>query len=133
MSIELKIKAKHLAVESKIIRHEENKLKNWIRSQSPRPNDPYKDKDVETLFSLTSHRTYVVRTEARATNLARAYIKGTPYKKVERKCKDPGYLFFYVTPRILSMVQKYHDRKTTVDDIRNWYTGKVNETESKVA
>ena len=52
--------------------------------------------------------------------MARAYIAGVPYKTVEHKVKDRAKLVGYVIPRVLSMVQKYHDRKTELSDLLAW-------------
>ena len=118
MSIELKIKSKHLGLEAKVIKFEEAKLKKQIRwhskAQSPNKNLEWK------LNSITEHRRWNVRNENRATFLARALIAGVPYKAVEHKVKDDVKLKVYVLPRVLSMVQKYHNRKLEMEDILAW-------------
>ena len=118
MSIELKIKSKHLALEAGVIRFEENKLKKqakWLRV-----NQEFATRVEQKLNSLASHRKWDVRNENRATFLARAYISGKPYKSVEQSVKDKAVLEYYIVPRVLSMVSKYHSRKTTAEDIKNW-------------
>lgn len=117
MSIELKIKAKHLALEPAIIRHEERKLLNQIawKKQKYQVVNLHDHPDTSKLkskwWSLNLHRKYNVRNEARATHLARAYIAGMPYKSVESK-RDNEILFKNVImPRILSMVAKYGEKK----------------------
>ena len=83
MCIELKIKAKHLALEPKIIKHEERKLKGQIKyTKGTDANLIYK------LNDLVNHRKWNVRNESRATELARAYLAGKPYSYVEKKRKD---------------------------------------------
>ena len=118
MSIELKIKSKHLALEAGVIRFEERKLLEqlkWLRhSQQP------SNKLENTYFSISSHRKWNVRNENRATFLARAYIAGKPYNTIEKSVKDTGVLECYIIPRVVAMVQRYHSRKTTVEDINNW-------------
>lgn len=118
MSIELKIKSKHLGLEAKVIKFEEAKLKCQIRWHSERlsPNKPLEWK----LNSLTSHRKWDVRNENRSTFLARAFIAGVPYKTVEAKCKDEVKRTVYILPRVLSMVNKYHS-KVESEDIQNWF------------
>ena len=126
MSIELKIKSKHLSVEAKIIRFEENKLKKqiaWLHKNKPK--EVY-SKELE-LVSLSNHRKCVVGAENRATFLARAFIAGMPYKKVECKRKDSKAYEFntFVIPRVLEMVKKYHPdyklrRSITKEDIIDW-------------
>lgn len=84
----LKVKLKSLAAEAKIIRAEEKKAKKY--------------KDQELLSGLELHRKDVVRSAARHTLLAYAFIRGVPYKKVESKCEKAPDL-----KRIMSMIQKY--------------------------
>lgn len=124
MSIELKIKAKHLALEPAIIRKEEYKLLNQIKhlKKYHQVNDNYSDivYPVHSKWSsLQYHRKWDVRNEARATHLARAYIKGIPYKDVELKCKDPITFKYRILPRVLDMIAKYGDKK-----IRKYWDGK---------
>ncbi|MBT6201761.1 MAG: hypothetical protein HOI21_14745 [Bacteroidetes Order II. Incertae sedis bacterium] len=113
MSVELKVKAKSLAAEAVIIKHEEHKAKKaaryWrgIEGESANSYGSNRQRAASNLASLTYHRKTVVRWEARATHLARAYIQGRPYKSVEAKCKDWGTLNIYIRPRILAMVKKY--------------------------
>jgi hypothetical protein len=116
MSIELKIKSKHLALEPAIIRKEEQKLlkqiKNYKQYHQVTINEffvSYKEHPdltkLESKYSsLVSHRRTNVRDEARATYLARAYIKGMPYKIVENaKQKLP----VPVMESLIRMVMKY--------------------------
>lgn len=120
MSIELKIKSKHLGLEAKVIKHEEAKLKSQIRwhakAQSPNHKLEWK------LNSIVHHRKWDVRNENRATFLARAYIAGVPYKTVEHKRKPENEYKFqiYVLPRVLAMVNRYHNRNVTKEGIDEW-------------
>lgn len=126
MSMELKIKSKHLALEPQIIRCEEDKLKSQIRYFSRKEDDvSYRSRIFAQLKleSLSAHRRWNVRNEARATELARAYLKGKPYISVERRAKCNDIMFkLYIVPRIVAMVTKYGkgdqrriDRKTIID------------------
>lgn len=90
----LKIKAKHLAAESKIIRFEELKTIG------------------ETRDWLHNHRILTVRPEARATHLAYAFSKGTPLNKVE---KYPDEIPREIWKRTDSMVAKYADTSNYAD------------------
>lgn len=117
MSVELKIKAKHLALEPAIIRKEEYKLTKqmeWFRQHHQvkhNTDDVSYSKLYDKRQSLYLHRIQDVRNESRATHLARAFIKGTPYKVVEKSTKESisydypykGYWF----NRMLDMVAKY--------------------------
>ena len=82
MSVELKIKSKHLSVEARIIRFEERKLLKqyrWAEAKHHQTgnNDMYPrwhDVAFTSYCSLSKHRKWDVRNENRATFLARAYI-----------------------------------------------------------
>lgn len=128
MSIELKIKSKHLSVEAKIIRFEENKLTKqikWLREHQ----QPY-ETEFWKRHSLNYHRRHDVRNENRATFLARAFIAGKAYSSVEQKRKEENEWEFVtsVVPRVLAMVKKYHNikhedrEKLTKEDILKWAT-----------
>jgi hypothetical protein len=106
MSIELKIKAKHLALEPNVIKHEEQKLKKQIKYT--KGTDA---KLIMQLDSLVNHRKWNVRNESRATELARAYLAGKPYRCVEQKRHDDGMFQLYIVPRIVAMVTKYGTRE----------------------
>jgi hypothetical protein len=117
MSIELKIKSKHLSVEAQIIRFEEHKLKKQLRwfiedHKATGANDGpklYEFKPFNTYNSLNRHRRWDVRNENRATFIARAYLAGKAYKTVEQRRKTENeYTFYtYVLPRVVAMVAKY--------------------------
>jgi hypothetical protein len=122
MSIELKIKSKHLGVEAQIIRFEERKLLKGIayrrsKHKAAGNNTEYKAWDDENwrhYYSLNRHRKWDVRNENRATFLARAYIAGVPYSKVEQKRKNESLFNRYIVPRIVNMVAKYGADKVPV-------------------
>jgi hypothetical protein len=121
MSVELKIKAKHLALEPQIIRFEENKIKKHMKHCSKEEPD-YTSLSWK-LHSLTNHRKIDVRNEARATHLARAYLAGKAYSRCEKNLKNPYYFTLYIVPRIVAMVTKYgtgEQRKATKDTIVEW-------------
>ena len=138
MSIELKIKSKHLSLESKVIRFEERKLQKqikWLYKNDPAvESDSYSEmrkseywKAVWQLGSLVDHRKSVVGRENRATFLARAYIEGTPYNKLEHKRRDDKHYEFIckVLPRVLDMIKKYHPvyevrKNITLDVLKEW-------------
>jgi hypothetical protein len=105
MSIELKIKSKHLTEEAKIIRFEERKQKA---------------KNKPAFWSLRQHRTWDVRNENRATFLARAFLDGRAYKSVEVKIHSSNKLVVVIVPRVLAMVNKYGDKQITREDIFKW-------------
>lgn len=105
MSVELKIKSKHLSEEARIIRFEEHKVKkqmNWHKDRQ----QPF-ETEASLYRSLNTHRRWDVRNENRATFLARAYLAGKEYKTIENKCHDPMVLRAYILPRVCEMVNKY--------------------------
>lgn len=115
MCIELKIKAKHLALEPAIIRKEEAKLKRQIKHHR---SDDHISAITLTwkLHSLTNHRKIDVRNESRATHLARAYIAGKPYSYVESTTRRndwsvEAHFIQFIIPRITAMVQRYGDKE----------------------
>lgn len=73
--VQLRVKIKSLAVEARIIRLEEQRAK--------------KRHDTALLVSLEQHRKYVVRSEARHSQLAYAFLRGKPYDMVETKWLSP--------------------------------------------
>jgi hypothetical protein len=117
MSVELKVKSKHLSEEARIIRFEEYKLLKqyrWAQNQyrATGNNDMYPrwdDKAFMAYCSLMHHRICDVRNENRATFLARAYIAGVPYTTVEQKRKPENESYFQILtlPRVWTMVAKY--------------------------
>ncbi len=111
MSIELKIKSKHLSLESQVIRFEEEKLKRQLRSKKL-PAEQVMPLETK-LHSLTNHRKLDVRNENRATFLARAYLEGKPYSSVEpRRRPDREFIFKQsIVPRVVAMVTKYGNRE----------------------
>lgn len=66
-----RVKIKSLAVESLIIKKEENKAIPEVRE------------------SLHHHRVEIVKREQRYTLLAYAYYRGKKYRDVEKTCKNP--------------------------------------------
>ena len=121
MSIELKIKSKHLALEPSIIRKEENKLRKQMKH----------NRDGEVTYwelerkrdNLCNHRRWNVRNEARATELARAYLAGKPYSYVEKKRNNDGMFQLYIVPRIHAMVIRYGNKEQRSIDrkvIQEW-------------
>lgn len=121
MSVELKIKSKHLGVEASIIRFEEQKLLKqyqWSLNQYLKAgnNDMYprwNDAAFNSYCSLNKHRRWDVRNENRATFLARAYIAGKAYCSVEQKRKPENEYTFtaFIIPRVVAMVAKYGSNK----------------------
>ena len=107
MSIKLKIKSKHLALEAGVIRFEEQKLKRQIEWLKQHQKNEAETSIMGTWNSLNSHRRFEVRNEARATYLARAYLEDRKYKSIEHEIKELGTFNSYILPRVVSMVIRY--------------------------
>lgn len=103
----LKIKAKHLAQEARIIRAEEVKWRGHDK------------------LYFKNHRKTTVRYEARATQLAIAYMRGVPYKVMERKCYDTYTRDTHIARRMASMILRYcnNDYKIpepAIGEVKDW-------------
>jgi hypothetical protein len=94
----LKIKTKHLAAEARIIRQEEVKWKG---------NDK---------LYFKNHRKTTVRNEARATQLAIAFMRGVPYKVMERKCENVWLRNYPIAKRMASMIVKYSNKNLVIPE-----------------
>lgn len=122
MSIELKIKSKHLSAEARIIRFEEYKLKNKFKRNiskhkatcNNKPYDLAKDSAFVSYCSIYNHRIKVVRDENRATFLARAFIAGKPYSSVESKVKCKVHFIYVILPKVCYMVARYGNIKNGI-------------------
>jgi hypothetical protein len=131
MSIELKIKSKHLSEESKIIRFEEYKLlkqiaynrKQHYTSGNNQEYPLWKDKKHWKYVSISNHRKIDVRNENRATFLARAYLNGQSYESVEFKRRpEKEHFFDSVLLRVHAMVNKYKNTSTPIslEQVKQW-------------
>lgn len=107
--IELKIKAKHLALEPAIIKKEERKLLKFANSMyKDDPQFKLKQSAGWKAASLHSHRIMKVRIEVRGTQLARAFLAGKPYSSVEHKRKpEREYEFECAVKRAKSIAKNY--------------------------
>lgn len=102
MSIELKVKANSLAAEARIIRKIEKKLKENFHKASNETQAEFRNDHVNRFNNLHNHKTASVRKAARSTHLARMYIKGLFYSKVEAVSYErPDYI------SIAKMVRQY--------------------------
>lgn len=123
MSVELKIKAITLGYEATQIRRFERKFLKSARTGAQRVKDGDNTVDwVEGSYrsyrSLNDHRRNVVRPEARATHLARAYLKGQPYAAVEASTREPvqGWL----TEKVARMASNYGPTPVDREMIEKW-------------
>lgn len=138
MHIALKVKIKSLAAEARIIRAEEHKLRFEKKPRRVvdhrdasgetfvyrRPRRKLDDGQREALLSLQSHRRFAVRSEARHSLLAYAYVRGMSYVRVESKA--------YTVPnteRVAQMVKRFNlgsnELPATADAIAAWMVESV--------
>lgn len=121
MSLELKVKACSLAAEAAIIRRIERKRIKAARTLASGNCSP--DRAYSDYHSLRAHRVLIVRPEARATHLARGFLSGLPYQRIETGRKDAASrpnlaherratLENYILPRVADMVMKYSSEET---------------------
>lgn len=108
MSIELKIKLKYLAAESRIIRKEEKLA--------------FKSGDYAKGTELYLHRIKVVRKSARHTHLAYAMIRGKAYRDVERTTRELHYSVD--RKEVAKMLSKYGNG-SEYPDVWDWMKGEV--------
>lgn len=122
MSVELRVKEKSLAAEARMIRHEEKKAIKSAKWHREKQEVEEAGAFERVRKSLYEHRIDVVRFEARATNLARAYIKGTPYRAIERSTKDQaGYKRGRLMGRVQKLICKYHDKNVSAERLSAWF------------
>ena len=88
MSIQLKVKIKTLAEESRIIRKEELKARNMARSNRAFQDAIKAEGASELRYSLHYHRVVTVRKEARASQLAYGYLRGKKYSEIESSVRE---------------------------------------------
>ena len=77
---------------------------------------------------LTLHRTWDVRNEARAAQLAIGFLKGHDYLVLERTRKDDPYRLYTVIDRVSTLVLKYSSsalsrelrEKGALSEIKKW-------------
>jgi len=91
---------KELGKEATFIRHEENKIRKKQKIV------PYDTRSYE-FWKLRSHRTNEVRNAARAAQLAYAFLREVPYRKVEPACHTPDYLMFRIKDEVKRLVKYF--------------------------
>ena len=102
----LRIKAKHLAEEARIIRKEASETHGMDK------------------WSLNHHRTTTVRNEARATQLAYQFLLGKrKYAEIEGPRTDIMKRLVHIDPRIKAMIKKY-GQPGDAERLIGWLDGK---------
>lgn len=119
--VQLKVKIKSLAAEARIIRHEETRGRSLpLLEGDVRPEETTKDGHpfntqkapkrrfhfpVEVRHELYCHRIGVVRPEARATQLAYAFLRGKACS--EGKHREPSWTRTRMWDNVRRMVSEY--------------------------
>jgi len=93
VKVYLKVKIKSLATEARIIRMEERKSLAQSRKKGTTPHMAY--------WGLRSHRTGIVREEARYSQIAYAYLRGRPYRITEKTDRTPDWA------RVVKVVSRF--------------------------
>lgn len=116
----LKIKIKSLAEEARIIRKEENKLKDKYRSFKPEYTPATKLSDITNIREcLYAHRVVNVRTELRHANLAYAYLRGRAYRQIEPKAHTVPSVS-RLTKLILTFGPSMKDKVVLIKELNDW-------------
>lgn len=140
----LKVKIKSLATEATIIRKEEHSAKAQYRYLKDKQGlEKQYDEAVSTFWGLRSHRTIDVRNEARAAQLAYAFVRGKSFKYVEANTNigywsdhhKVGIIYEdmkWLLDRVARLSAKYGNVGTTVDDIEAWMLADVTKESSSL-
>jgi hypothetical protein len=87
----LGVKAQNLADEARDIRRRELKWARKARMAALKQKSEAAGVLSERRLGLYNHRIRIVRPEARATHLARAFMRNLPYEAVERTVTNEGF------------------------------------------
>lgn len=129
----LKVKIKSLAEEAHIIRDEERKAQsNYRHLKGRQGREEAYERHVSTFWGLRNHRTGKVRSEARESLLAYAYIRGQDYRTAEangdpilewRWCYEKNIhrpVFGMDLKNIARLASKYGDVQVDATEIEEW-------------
>lgn len=114
----LKIKVVSLADEARRIRHDQNK--RLFEAARARVDDKPERTEyhVKNYSGLHHHRVEVVRREARAANLAYAFVHGYAYGDVERFAwEEPDW------NKIMKLVARYGEDDERMEKFKAWVAG----------
>lgn len=107
----LRVRVKELSQEAKFIRHEEQKAK---------PKRILADDYSEEFWKLRFHRTIDVRNAARAAHLAYAFLRGVPYRRVEKTTYTTEFLMYDIKKEVKRLVAKF-GKPEYRDEVDNWF------------
>lgn len=120
--LHLKVKIKHLAAESRIIRQEEVKMLARMKKCKA---DGYDREQLEEIHrSLYEHRVNKgygrsLRGGARANGLAYAFLKGKEYKEVENSTREP--IPSHIMREALKVAKTFSNEQVLADDMWAWF------------
>lgn len=112
-TIYLKVKIKSLAAEARIIRLEEQRAK--------------RSRQTDLRAGLHHHRTFKVRQAARYAQLAYGYLRGRPYRLVERTTRTRAS-----SATLLAEIKRFQPKPPDKSTIRDWLEQEA-DTESRAA
>lgn len=120
MSIEFKLYHKTLAAESRIHRNEELKLKKRARKASVRGSNSAAFELDKVREKVYKERVTTIRREARAVNLARAFLKDRLYLEVENTTKSTQEQMEGIAEEVFELIWTYAGEDVSLEDIELW-------------
>lgn len=122
----LKIKARSFEEQSKRARKEEKKFIGAARWARDHQETDEEQLNYSRFWGLNRYRTVELRREARAVHLARAFLKGRPYREVENiRREDYENIFaFQIFSRVYSLVfteeNSWEEMENNLTTLREW-------------
>jgi hypothetical protein len=126
----LRVRNKELAQEARFIRHEEKRIKSRQKIMFSRyytaggeySHDADLDFDSKSaeFWELRKHRTWDVRNHARAGLLAYAFLRGKPYRSVERKTYDSEWKLERIKKEVKRLVAKF-GKENFDQEVDKWF------------
>ena len=114
------MRIKELAQEARFIRFEESKIKSKRKIVLSDPE----------FWNLRDHRTHNVRDAARAIQLSYGFMRGVPYRRIEKPTKSLSYWeirkWDKIVKEIKRLATKFSFQKINFDDeIDNWLSSDI--------
>ena len=124
MKIHLKMKICSLAEEARIIRRMEKRIVKRRRHWAKKTDTSVDMRSEPMRLSLQQHRQFVVRLEARNSNLAYGFLRGRTYKQVEDRHRpvDKQRSRPASWSRVADLVAKYGnmDKRIAAQKLAEW-------------
>lgn len=120
MSTELKLYHKTLAAEARIHRAEELKLKRRAKKAKARGSNSAAFNLDRIREGIYSDRVVNLRKEARAVNLARAFLKDRLYLEVENSTRSSQEQMAVLAEHVFEVLWSYTGDDVSLEDIELW-------------